>query len=41
LRATSIHEVTVKLHIRNMCRKLNARNRTQIVVRLMPAMQLG
>ena len=33
-RALDLQEVTVKLHIRNLCRKLDVKNRTQIAVRL-------
>ena len=29
-----LQEVTVKLHVRNLCRKLETKNRTQIAVRL-------
>jgi two-component system, NarL family, nitrate/nitrite response regulator NarL len=33
-RALDLQEVTVKLHVRNLCRKLETKNRTQIAVRL-------
>ena len=33
-RALDLQEVTVKLHVRNLCRKLDTKNRTQIAVRL-------
>jgi DNA-binding NarL/FixJ family response regulator len=33
-RALELQEVTVKLHVRNLCRKLETKNRTQIAVRL-------
>lgn len=33
-RALVLQEVTVKLHVRNLCRKLETKNRTQIAVRL-------
>ncbi len=34
-RELDLQEVTVKLHVRNLCRKLTTKNRTQIAVRLM------
>lgn len=34
-RGLNVQEVTVKLHVRNLCRKLNAKNRTQLAVRLL------
>jgi two-component system, NarL family, nitrate/nitrite response regulator NarL len=36
-RALDLQEVTVKLHIRNLCRKLDVKNRTQIAVKLSQA----
>ena len=33
-RSLDLQEVTVKLHVRNLCRKLETKNRTQIAVRL-------
>jgi DNA-binding NarL/FixJ family response regulator len=33
-RSLELQEVTVKLHVRNLCRKLETKNRTQIAVRL-------
>lgn len=33
-RQLDLQEVTVKLHVRNLCRKLETKNRTQIAVRL-------
>lgn len=37
-RKLELQEVTVKIHVRNICRKLNAKNRTQAVLR---AIELG
>lgn len=37
-RELDLREVTVKLHVRGLCRKLDAQNRTQAVIR---AMELG
>jgi DNA-binding NarL/FixJ family response regulator len=37
-RVLSVEEVTVKLHVRGLCRKLEAKNRTQAVMR---AVELG
>ena len=39
-RSLDLQEVTVKLHVRNLCRKLETKNRTQIAVRLAQLGQL-
>jgi len=36
-RALELQEVTIKLHIRGICRKLGAKNRTQAALRAQEA----
>ena len=36
-RFLDLQEVTIKLHVRGICRKLGAKNRTQAVTRAMDA----